>query len=349
MSSSFKFRYVNELTGSFVLLSLLLALTALFYVAGTQRWFARVEKVRVLLPVDGSHGLRKGAEVQILGTAAGKVYKISIDHNGRMLAKLRLEPDFFQFLRTDSQAIIRKKIGLVASTYLELTPGKREPLPRKNARLEATAEKDLKTVVTEILAEVKKATLPTLEEYTRLAADLRNPEGPLQMLLLRISHIADTLQTGEGIMPKLLRDRSLATELEETLRGANVSLEGLQKTLKSAETTSSKLALMTDNVNRQLDSLPQLMALTKEVLGDTRQVMQSLQQATDRLPDIAGNLGTEMQALPGLLMQSTTTLEEIERLVLGLQRHWLVRKYVAPQGSPGRIPPEEIDLERTQR
>ena len=32
-----KLRYVNELTGTFVLLSLLLALTGLFFIAGAQR------------------------------------------------------------------------------------------------------------------------------------------------------------------------------------------------------------------------------------------------------------------------------------------------------------------------
>ncbi len=50
----------------------------------------------------------------------------------------------------------------------------------------------------------------------------------------------------------------------------------------------------------------------------------------------------------GLLLQTQTALHEIERLTLGLQRHWLVRGYVEAEKRPVRIPYEEIGGERQQ-
>lgn len=343
MAKAMKLRYVNEITGIFVILCVLVALTALFFVAGAQRWFIRFEKVRVLLPEDGSHGLREGAEVEILGTVAGKVQEIAIDKNGRMFAKVVLEPDFFPFVREDSRALIRKKIGLLSDVYLELTRGDGKPLPRKNALMEATAEKDLMAVAADVLARVEKSTLPSIQEYGRLAADLRDPEGPLQKLLQRMNRIADTLEKGEGTIPRLLNDKAFMAEFEQTVAGTNAMLADLQRTLRSAESASQKLSGMTDNVNRVLGSMPRLMTLTEDVLRNTNAVMGDLRKTTERLPDITRSLGGETNALPGLLLQTRTTLEEIERLVLGLQRHWLVRGYIEPPSAPGRIPPEEIE------
>ncbi|BCR03843.1 hypothetical protein DESUT3_09120 [Desulfuromonas versatilis] len=338
----FHLRYVKEITGTFVVLAALIALLGLFLMAGAQRWFAPVEKITVMLPADGSHGLREDAEVQILGAVAGKVRRISIGTDGRMKARVHLDPDFLPFVRSDSRAIIRRKLALVPAVYLELTRGSGPPLPAKHPRLQAEAEKDLKTVATEILTQVEQATLPTFREYAQLAAELRDPQGPLQQLLQRLTRIAADLESGEGALPRLLRDPALAGELEGTLVGANATLGDLRRTLRSAEATSGKLAMMTDNVNRQLESLPQLLALTGEVLRDTRQVMEGLRQATDRLPEISRGIGREVDALPGLLLQATLTLEEIETLVLALQKHWLVRGYVEPAAPPGRIPPQRI-------
>ena len=343
MAKALKLRYVNEITGIFVVLCVLVALMALFFVSGAQRWFTRFETVRVLLPEDGSHGLREEAEVEILGTVAGKVQEISIDKNGRMFAKVILEPDFFPFVREDSRAVIRRKIGLVSDAYLELTRGSGKPLPRKNALMKASAEKDLMTAVTDVLARVEQSTLPSLQEYGRLAADLRDPEGPLQTLLARINRIAETLERGEGAIPRLLNDKTLMAELEKTLESTNATLTELQRTLRSAESASSRLAVMTDNVNQLLGSMPRLMTLTEEVLKDTKAVMGDLRKVTARLPDITKGLGGEKEALPGLLLQTRTTLEEIERLVLGLQRHWMVRGYIEPAAPSGRIPPGEIE------
>jgi hypothetical protein len=67
-----------------------------------------------------------------------------------------------------------------------------------------------------------------------------------------------------------------------------------------------------------------------------------LRQASTHLPAIGGALGTEAKDLSGLILQTQQTLHEIERLVAGLQRHWLIRKYIPPYRPETRIPPSEV-------
>ncbi len=347
MAKNYAFRYVNEVTGTFVILSLLAALVALFFAAGAQRWFTPGEKLRVLLPLDGSHGLREGAEVKILGTVAGEVEKIAIRENGRMMAKLRIERDFFQFVREDSLPVIRKEISLSGGSYMEISRGASPHPPRREIPLEATAEKDLKTVITEILDRVESETVPTLREFTLLAAALRSPEGQLQRLLHKANRIAENLEQGDGVIPALLNDQAMMRDLAKTLQGVNATLASLQGVLLSAETTSTKMGGMTDNLNRQLEALTPLMPLAADVLNDTKIVMGDLRQVTSRLPELSRELEGEGAALPGLLLQTTATLQEIERLVTGLQKHWLVRGSIEQKDAPGRIPPEAVDAARS--
>lgn len=348
MEKGFKFRYVNEITGIFVVLTVLAVVGSILFIANAQRWFAATQKLQILLPDDGSHGLREGAEVQMLGTAAGTVRTITIDPSGQMIAHLRLKQEFFPLVREDSLAIIRRRISLAPAVYLEISRGSGAPLPLKNPQLRGSAEKELQAVLTEILDQVKSATLPTLQEYTQLAAELRDPEGPFQALLVSTGNIAKTLDRGEGALPKLLRDKTLAVELEQTIKGANATLIKLQTVLSGAETTSAKLGSMTDNVNQQLAALPELMALSEVVLKKTELVMTDLRQATSQLPEFSAGLGAGAEGLPVMLQQATLTLAEIERLVLGLQKHWLVRGYVEPESPPGRIPPEQIEAGRSR-
>ena len=336
-----KLRYVNEATGTFVIISVLLALTGLFFIAGAQRWFSPEKQLLILLPEDGAHGLREEADVEILGTVAGQVRQLYINPQSRMVAELSLDPNFYQFVRSDSKVIIRHSISLVGGIFLEISHGTGSELPIETPVLIATAEKDLKTVVTEILASVESATLPTLQEYTKLAAELRDPEGPVQSLLAKTNRIASNLEQGSGTLPMLLNDQSLAKDILATVASLDATLDQLQNVLQTAENTGSKLGKAADDFGQYLQPLPGLMKQTDEVLSN-------LKQASDHLPGMTQGLNEELTDLPGLLLQTKSTLHEIERLTLGLQRHWLVRGYVEPEKRPDRIPYEEIGGERQQ-
>lgn len=336
-----KLRYVNEITGSFVIVSLLLALTGLFFIAGAQRWFSPEKKLLILLPTEGAHGLREEADVEILGTIAGQVQQIYINPERRMIAELRLDPDFYPFVRSDSKVVIRHSISLVGGQFIEISRGKGTELPIDTPVLIASAEKDLKTVVTEILASVESATLPTLQEYTKLAAELRDPAGSVQTLLAKANRIASNLEQGSGTLPMLLNDQTLAKEILGTVARLDAALDQLQNVLQTANVTGDKLGKAADDLGEHLQPLPELMEQTGSILSD-------LQQASSQLPAIAQEVGDELTALPGLLLQTKNTLSEIERLTLGLQRHWLVRDYVEPQQRPGKIPSAQIGAERPQ-
>jgi phospholipid/cholesterol/gamma-HCH transport system substrate-binding protein len=347
MAERFKFRYVNEFIGGFVILVAILAAVSVFVVAHSQKWFARNYELSVLLPESGSHGLRKGAEVLLLGAVAGQVRRIAIDADDRMIAQIRIRSDFFRFVRDDSAAVIRKKFGLVAEdAYLDITRGKGAALPKKNAMIPSTVEKSIFTTIEETLVRMENATLNAVEQYGELAANLRNPHGPLQLLLARMNRFSESLEAGEGIAAKLLTDKSMAADFERTLSGVNTVLSELKVVLLDAQKTSGKIAQLTDNVGEQLAAMPRLTSMTEKVLQETEVVLKDIHKTMDSFPDIVGRLDQEMQSLPGLMIQTQETLRQIEKLVIGMQKHWMLRDYVEQARPTTRIPSAEVGSER---
>jgi len=90
--------------------------------------------------------------------------------------------------------------------------------------------------------------------------------------------------------------------------------------LTDPETADELLSLL-QNANRAMNEL-------QGTLTNLQQASGNLQVASTNLPMISAALGKEAEGLPGLVLQSQTSMRELERVVDAMQRHWLLRKYV---------------------
>ena len=110
MAEHFKFRRVNEITGTFVLVVVAVLIAAMVWTGHSQRWFKSRVTLRIVLPEAGAAGIRQGSEVYFLGTLVGSVSDVIVDTKGRMEAQASIRRDFFRFVRADSSAVIKKEI-----------------------------------------------------------------------------------------------------------------------------------------------------------------------------------------------------------------------------------------------
>jgi phospholipid/cholesterol/gamma-HCH transport system substrate-binding protein len=306
MAKLFKFRYVNEIVGTFVLLIVALLVAGIIFAGHAQEWFTPIRRYNVDFPVEGSLGIQKGAAVEILGTTVGKVDKIVVEEDGRMAGVVTVKGDFIRFVRTDSKAIVKKRFGVAGEAFIEITEGKADPLsPEFN--LMASKDTELTEMLEELLNQIRETTVPaitniqhTVVEYGQLAADLRSPTGPLMSLFANLEKITAGLEKGEGSAGKILRDPQMANDLKGIL----------------------------DKVNESLDEV-------KRIVAD-------VQRTTAQLPPMAQKVGSEMDDLPGLVLQTQETIRESERLIEGIQRHWLIRNYVPQPAATGLIPAMEV-------
>ena len=334
-------RNVNLWAGTFVVVGVLLFVAAVFTAGRLQRWFDPVERMRISLPEEGLSGLREGADVRILGAVVGQVEEISVDQTGSMEATLSIRRDFYNFVRVDSQVVIRQRFGLVAEdAYIEISRGTGDPL-RPDIVVPATPEKDIKALIKETLGQSNSMLQEALDEYRGLATDLRDPRKPFQQALTNINDIVAKVNRGEGLAGRMVGDAKLAERLEETL----AKLDGAVADFREA---AKKLPEVAETIKAQADGMTPIRERSAEVLEDMGVVLKQLQETLEHLPEVAARVRGEAEDLPGLVLHTRETLEEIRRLIVGVQKHWMIRDYVEPETPPGRIPPTDVGLPRTE-
>jgi ABC-type transporter Mla subunit MlaD len=302
MEERFKFRHVNAITGTFVLVIVVVLIAAIVLAGRSQRWFRDNVTLRIVLPETGAAGIQQGSEVYFLGTLVGTVSDVIVDAAGRMEARANIRRDFFRFVRADSSAVVKRKLFVWGDAYFEITRGQGQPLPEKNASI--ICNEHLPSEMEATLEEVRRKAVPTLRKlsagldtWTKLGTDLITTRERLDQLISRVDNMVDDLQ--EGTVGKLLTDPEVADELKALLVKANRSVDELLVTLNNLQKAGTHL----------------------------QAISEALSEAKD---------------LPGLLLQTQQTLHEIESLVQGMQRHWLIRKYIEqPQPNP-RIAPSEV-------
>ena len=306
MAERFKFRRVNEITGTFVILCVLVLIAAVVWTGRSQRWFKSRVTLRIILPEDGAAGIRQGSQVYFLGTLVGSVSDVMVDKTGRMEAEANIRRDFFRFVRTDSSAVVKKTFGVAGDSFFEISRGQSQPLPEVNASIACNEQSrsPLETAIDEIRSEtllVLKKTSAGLDTWSKLGADLRETREHLDQLTVRLDSMVADVEAGKGTVGKLVTDTTLADEAQNLLAQANQTVSNLQG------------------------------------------VVTNLNIAAARLPGISGAVAGEAKDLPGLVQQTQTSMRELERLIEALQRHWLVRKYVNKTNPPPvrPLPPSE--------
>ena len=318
MKQRFKFRHVNEITGTFVILVVMVLIAAIVWTAYNQRWFRRTVTLRIVLPEAGAAGIRQGSEVYFLGTLVGTVSDVIVDATGRMEARTSIRSDFFRFVREDSFAVVKKKFGVAGDAYFDITRGEGRPLPRKNASIVC---KELPGTMETAIEEVRRAVLPVLEKlsvgvdtWTTLGEKLSagadawtgwariwaSPASSLDQLIARLDGLVAGVEQGKGTAGKLLTDPAVADDLKTILDKGNVSMDQLQAILKDVQVAGTHLSAVSEA------------------------------------------LAVEAKDLPGLVLQTQQTLHELERLIEGIEKVWPIRSHIEQRQPNTRIPPSEV-------
>jgi len=315
----FKFRRVNEITGTFVLVVVAVLIAAVAWTGHSQSWFKSRVTLRIVLPEAGAAGIRQGSEVYFLGTLVGSVSDVLVDKTGRMEAEANIRRDFFRFVRADSSAVVKMKFGVAGDSFFEITRGQGQPLPEKNASIvcKEQYQSALEVAVEEIRGQtvaVLKKTSTGLDAWTTLGTNLITTQERLEQMIGHLDNIVTGVEQGKGTAGKLITDTALADEAQNLLAQAN-----------------------------------EMMGQLQDAATNLNVAVSNIQTGTVRLPEITDAVANEMKDLPGLVLQTQVSMREVERLVEAMQRTWLLRKHVNPTNPPPLRPlPASEDHNRSQ-
>lgn len=304
----FKFRHVNEIVGTFVILVIVLVLVGIFLAGLAQQWFETVHRYTLIFPPEGSLGLQENSEVVILGAVVGYLEKLSVDPDGIMTGQIAVKGDFFRFIREDSRVIVKKKFVLAGDSYITISKGKGEMLPedatllcKKDTEITEFIEIEIENMIESVMPVVEQAQ-EALKEYTDVAAGINDPDGEIQQLIANFKEISEGLAQGKGMVGGMLRDPQMADDLKDII-----------------------------------DSLNKLIEQLKEIANDASQAMATV-------PSLAENISEEVKDARGIVLQSRQTIQETQRLLEALENHWLISGYVDRGEETIRVPSSEVNI-----
>ncbi len=326
-----RFRYANQAVGVFVILTVIIFGTAFLFSGNVREWLDPGERIKVILPSDGLFGLAEGAEVEILGTKAGKVIRIVINPDQQMHAEVQIQSDMKAFVRRDSTAVIRKKYGVAGDSFLYISRGSGEPLDWKYAVITAVADRAPTESMGAILDDLRAKVFPILENtgqairgFQAVVKDLQDPEGDMHQLFANLNIISAKISRGEGTVGRLLSEDALIKEVEALISLLNENIARLDPLFDELETTVGNVSKISANINKQSKDLPEVTLKLKEVLGSVKAVMDDLSKTTPQLPRIAANMGDATDSIPVLMLETQQVMAELEQLLKQLQSSWLL-------------------------
>ncbi len=336
MAKPLKFRYVNEIVGSFVLLVLILTIAALVMTWQAQGWFERTYEVTLICPKEGSLGLTEGSTIEILGIRVGSVQRITVNDNGIIEAVGQIKGDFFdRFVKKDSKALVKKQFGVVGDAYVVIELGTGDPLPEEARKLWLQKDTELIELAESLVSKVENSLLKTIDEmgkaaveYQAVGQELRNPDGNLQQFLQRLNEFADTLQRGQGLVARLLNDELMADDAHEIVKN-------VKAVLKEVEAATVDLTGAAKDAREILSEV-------HEILENAKGAVEDIKNTTIHLPAVAETVRRESQDLPGMVLQVQETLRQAEELIRGIQQHWLIRGYMTQPEPAAPIPPAAV-------
>ena len=322
-----RLRHTDEWIGALVLAAVALLLIAALQAGVLRDWFKPTAELRLVLPSAGVGGLEVGADVEILGTKAGRVHEIVLDPSQQMYAMLEIDEQATAFIRRDSKAVIRRRFGVAGAAFVDISRGTGEEMDWTYAVIEAVTERAPTDSVSALIDEARQKVFPILDNANRVTQSL--------------AEVAERINRGEGNVGRLLVDDAMVREAEATVGSAREAVAALNVLVAELQKSAGNINALTQRVGGP-DGVPAVLAQTDQSLATLKKILDDVAVATQRMPAISKNVEGSTANLPALLTQLQVTIQKLDQLVAQLQRSWLLGGAGAQPQEPKQFSPSQV-------
>jgi phospholipid/cholesterol/gamma-HCH transport system substrate-binding protein len=322
-----RLRHTDEWVGALVIAAVALLLIAALQAGVLRDWFKPTAELRLVLPSAGVAGLEVGADVEILGTRAGRVNEIVLDPDQQMYAMLEIDEQATAFIRRDSKAVIRRRFGVAGAAFVDIARGTGEEMDWTYAVIEAVTERAPTDSVSALIDEARQKVFPILDNAGRVTQSL--------------AEVAERINRGEGNIGRLLVDDSMIKQAEATVGAARDAVAALNVLMADLQKSAGNINTLTQQVSGP-DGVPAILAQTDQNLATLKKILDDVAVATQRTPAIAKNVEGSTANLPALLTQLQVTIKSLDQLVAQLQRSWLLGGGGAQPQQPTQFSPSQV-------
>ncbi len=337
MLMHFRIKHFDRYVGIFVILALALIMVTVVFIGRGQKWFEKRYHYTVVF--NKVQGLKPGTGVTISGMEVGSVKSLRLNPQSKVDVTLEVLESYRDYIRKDSQATISS--ALLGGKTVEVTVGSPgEPILLEGATITSQEPKELTDILKDIDVKTPLKKLDdALENVKSITEKLNNPQGELFTILRNVEFITAQLKNGQGNVGGILQDKRMHGEIAAAVESIHRSAVNIEETTQNASKVSRDLPQLISEVDRAIKEVPKILDDVKKATSDLPKVMGDVQKAAGDAPAIADNVkeitkdvkvitGNVKQAapeIPDFVATTHESVEEAEKLIQGLQNHWLLR------------------------
>jgi len=306
-----KFKYLDQIVGSFLLLFFLGLVLAVLAIGRGKEWFTPQNQYRLLSRVSG---VAIGTPVLLENKLKiGSVNSIEMTDDDWVEIGIRVKRIYADRIRQDSKAEIRTTP--LSGAKIFITIGDRRQTPIQNdGYVQATYEGGLFQNLPVVLADAKetmKQMKSTFKKMNKTMEQLIDPETGVASTLGEYRSLAFDIHHGSNFFGQLLNDDTLFPELLGNVENMTGILDDLQYSAENFKEFTTRLGPLAD----KLDS--------------------SIEQIGDASTNVSGSLG----GLKPVIERADDALKEAQRMVDALKGSMLFSGEESPE-------PNEVGLFR---
>lgn len=337
MLMHFRTKHFDRYVGIFVILALILISVTLVFVGREQKWFEK--RYRYTVVFNKVPGLKPGTPVTISGMEVGTVQSLRLTRQNKVALTLEVRETYKEYIRKDSQATIAS--ALIGGKTVEITVGSPDqpPLP-EGASIASLEPKELSDILKEIDVKTPLKKLDdALENVKSITEKLNDPKGELFTLLKNVEFVTAQLKNGQGNVGMILQDKKMhgvisaavesirqsAANIEEATRNVSRVSGDLPQIASEVDRAVKEVPKILDDVKKATSDLPRVMGDVQKTAADAPAISKNVKEITEDVKVITGNVKKAAPEIPDFLATTHESVEEAEKLVQGLQNHWLLR------------------------
>ena len=302
MKRPFKFRHTSEIAGGFVLLATGLLIAGIFFAARAQGWFEGKSSLIVVFDT------QEGA----FGLQEGAEIRIRDAVAGRVgpisptenrqMSTVFIIKNHFMPLITKDSVAKVMKKFGVAGDSYVSIECGNGPPVVDGDVIQCFKDEEIMETVQRVLDELRTTLLPVFEDAKEIVT--------------RVNSILASVDEGKGTAGSIIGDTEMRDDLRTIVENLSLLIKQTESVMKTAEEFLEK---------------------------DAREVGGSM---TDLLSDVNLLLTNEVLEIAGKLIEveneANITLKEAQRLIKGVQRHWLFRKYIKEESKTVLLVPSAM-------
>jgi phospholipid/cholesterol/gamma-HCH transport system substrate-binding protein len=280
--------------GVFVIAGTILFIISMYFIGDKQNLFGSTIKLRAIFK--NINGLQQGNNVRFLGIDVGTVKNIEILNDTSIMVIMIIEEEIIGFIKKDAVSIIGTD-GLMGNKLINITP---------------------KYITSEVVKE--NDTLNTLSELDteEMLRKLEHTNSNVAMITYNLVDITKEIQAGKGTIGRLLKDTTLAQNIDETL----INLK------KSSKKTTRILEVIEDNIkdiNLGEGTVGSLFVDTifakniKEMIEELKVTSSNTKEITAEIKRMVSNVKNGQGAFGNVIADSTFS-ENLERSIDNIQK-----------------------------